>query len=201
MSPFQILSAIKAYPRKIPGNTFFPNWWILALSLSEFGRYSTCAPNGICGPLSDSPNLRSYGVFPSARKSWLWMIPQIIVHTEFPRLPGDLGHFANSNRIPLDQPTIFHPIQTAIIRLTCLLSLFVLLFRQFCWFLIYEVWTSDDSMIMLHWIVKFLWIVRINNFWLLRRLWKLSRTLLRLLWSFALTLIRLYPLRGVTLPL
>ena len=38
ISSSQILSAIKAYPRKILGNTFFPNWWILALCLSEFGR-------------------------------------------------------------------------------------------------------------------------------------------------------------------
>ena len=55
---------------KIPGKTFIPNWWVLALSLSECGRYSTCAPNGIIGPLNNSPNLRSYGVFPSARRSW-----------------------------------------------------------------------------------------------------------------------------------
>ena len=35
MSPFQIPPAIKAHPGKIPGNTFFPNRWILALSLSS----------------------------------------------------------------------------------------------------------------------------------------------------------------------
>ena len=40
------------------------------VSLSEFGRYSTCAPSGITGPLKDLPNLRSYGVVTSARWSW-----------------------------------------------------------------------------------------------------------------------------------
>ena len=49
---------------------FFPNWWIIALSLSEFGRYSTSASNGIIGPLNDSPNLRSCWYFPFARRSW-----------------------------------------------------------------------------------------------------------------------------------
>ena len=72
MSPFQTPPAIKAYPEKIPGNTFLPNWWILALSLSEFRRYSTSAPNGMIGPLNDSPNLRPYGVFPSVRRSWTY---------------------------------------------------------------------------------------------------------------------------------
>ena len=46
VSHFQIPPAIKACPRKLPGNTFLPNWWILAWSLADVGRYSTCTPNG-----------------------------------------------------------------------------------------------------------------------------------------------------------
>ena len=41
------------------------------------------------------------------------MILQIFVHTEFSLLPRDTGHFADSNSIPWDLTTTFHPIQTA----------------------------------------------------------------------------------------
>ena len=37
MSPFQISSAYRAYPRNNPGKTFFPNWWILVWSFAEIG--------------------------------------------------------------------------------------------------------------------------------------------------------------------
>ena len=129
MSPFQILAAIKAYLRKIPGSTFFPNWWIFALSLSEFGRYSTSAPNG---------NLV------------LWMIPKIFVHTGFSRLPGGHGHFADSTSIPQNLTTTTHRMQNAIIRLTSLLLLVVQLVLQFRLFLCEEVWTFEYSMVLLH---------------------------------------------------
>ena len=73
LSPFQIPPAIKAYPGKIPGNTFFPNWWIPALSLGIWEIFHQCTKWN--------------------NQLVLWKIPQIFVHTEFSRLPGGLGHF------------------------------------------------------------------------------------------------------------
>ena len=70
ISSFQIPPAIRSQPRKIPGNTFLPNWWFLDWSFGEVGWYSTIPPKGIIGPLTCSPNRLSYGVFPSARRSW-----------------------------------------------------------------------------------------------------------------------------------
>ena len=69
MSPFQIPPAIKAYPMKIPGNTFFPNWWILAVSFSEDERQNTYAPKGLIGSLTDS-RIFVHVEFSSARRSW-----------------------------------------------------------------------------------------------------------------------------------
>ena len=43
------------------------------------------------------------------------MVPQIVFHTEFSSLSGGLGHFVDSNSIPLNQPTIFHPSPIATI--------------------------------------------------------------------------------------
>ena len=40
-----------------------------------------------------------------------------IVHMEFSRLPGDLGHVADSNNIPQNLTTTYHPVQIAIIQL------------------------------------------------------------------------------------
>ena len=48
----------------------FPNWQILVWSLAEIGWHSTIAPEGIIGPLNGSPNRLSFGIFPSARRSW-----------------------------------------------------------------------------------------------------------------------------------
>ena len=45
------------------------------------------------------------------------------VTRSFPVCPRGLGHFADSNSIPKNQPTIFHPIQIAAILLKYLLSL------------------------------------------------------------------------------
>ena len=68
--PFQIPPATYSGLRKIPGNTFSPNWSILDWSFGEIGWYSFSAPTGIIGPLNDSPNRLSNGVFPSPRRSW-----------------------------------------------------------------------------------------------------------------------------------
>ena len=54
------------------------------------------------GPLNGSPNRLSYGVFPSAKRSW---------------------NFADSNNSPQNQTTIFHPILIVAILLKYLLSL------------------------------------------------------------------------------
>ena len=48
----------------------------------------------------------------------LRMVLQIVFHTEFSHLPGSLGHFADSNSIPWNQTTIFHPILIEAILLT-----------------------------------------------------------------------------------
>ena len=103
--------------------------------LSEFGRYSTSAPNGMIGPLKDSPNF---------------------VHTKFSRLPGGLGHFADSNSIPQNLTITFHPIQIAIKLLMFLLLLVVHLVLQFRLFLNDAVWLFDDSMVILHKICQIL---------------------------------------------
>ena len=49
-----------------------------SLCLSRSSGDSTGAPNGIIGPLNDSSNLRSYGVFPSARRSWTFRRLQLL---------------------------------------------------------------------------------------------------------------------------
>ena len=69
ISPSQNRPAISSKPRKIPSDTFLPNWWILDKPLAEIGWYSTIAPKGIIGPLNGSPYRLSYKVFPSARRS------------------------------------------------------------------------------------------------------------------------------------
>ena len=50
------------------------------------------------------------------------MIHQIFVHFEISRLPGSLGHSADSNTISWNLTTTFHSIQIALIRLMSLLS-------------------------------------------------------------------------------
>ena len=44
--------------------------FVLCLSLGVLGDIQSNASNNITGPLNDSPNLRSFWDFPSARKSW-----------------------------------------------------------------------------------------------------------------------------------
>ena len=43
-------------------------------------------------------------------------VHQIVVHTEFSRLPGGLGELADSNSIPWDLSTIRYPNWTAVAR-------------------------------------------------------------------------------------
>ena len=52
MSLFQIPPAYRAYPRNIPGNIFFPNWWILDWSFGEIGQYSTNETKGMIGTIN-----------------------------------------------------------------------------------------------------------------------------------------------------
>ena len=72
MSPFQILPACNAYPRKIPCKTFDPNWCSLDRSFAEIGCQSTVAPHGITGPSNGIPNRLSQGIFPSDKRSWIF---------------------------------------------------------------------------------------------------------------------------------
>ena len=58
------------------------------------------------------------------------MVRRTVFRVEFSHLPGGLGHFADSNSIPWNQPTIFHPDLIATILQTYLLSLCVLLSQQ-----------------------------------------------------------------------
>ena len=58
-------------PRKNYWKHFLlPNWWILDWSFVEVGWYSTIAPKGIICPPNGCPNRLSYGIFPSAKRSW-----------------------------------------------------------------------------------------------------------------------------------
>ena len=80
----------------------------------------------------------------------LGMILRMAFRKEFSRPLGGLERFADSNSIPYNRTTIVHKILTVGKRLRFLLSLFVLLFRQFRWSRIDEVLTFCDSMIILH---------------------------------------------------
>ena len=91
ISLFQISPAI---------SVFLPNWWTLVLSLVGIGWDSISAPNGIMV---------------------LWMIFQIVFHAVFSHLLGGLGCFADSNSIPKNRTTTFHPVLIVAILLKCLL--------------------------------------------------------------------------------
>ena len=65
-------------------------------------------------------------------------------------MPRGLGHFADSNSIPKDQPTISHPILIVAVLLKNILPLFVQLFQQCHLSRIDEVFRFDDSMTSLH---------------------------------------------------
>ena len=171
----RFLTTVNAYPRKIPGKTFLPNRWSTLIGLAK----KWC----------NTP--------PVLQKEFLalWMVLRIFFHVEFCRLPGGLGHFADSNSIPQNQPTIFHRI----------------LIVQYCWgsFLILRtalsavpfvsdrwVWEFDDSMIDIHKICQTPMIASVNNCWLLWRFEKHSSTLFRVLKSCCFARIRWDPLSG-----
>ena len=70
---------------------------------------------------------------PLRQKGLTWpskMVVQIAVRKVVSHLPGGLGHFADSNSIPQNQPTIFHEILIAAILLKILLSFVARLFQQ-----------------------------------------------------------------------
>ena len=50
----------------------------------------------------------------------LCVVLQIVFHTAYSRLPGSLGHFADSNSIPKSLTITFHPVLTVAILLTYL---------------------------------------------------------------------------------
>ena len=91
MSPFQMLSAYNTDHRKIPGKTFFPNWWSLDWSLAEIGGYSIIDPKGSTCTLNGSQNRRSKGVCPIR----------------------SLERVADNSYIHWKQPSTFHPRRIA----------------------------------------------------------------------------------------
>ena len=58
------------------------------------------------------------------------MVVLVDVREVFSHLIGSLGYFADSNSIPWNQPTTFHPILLVAILLKYILSLVVRLFQQ-----------------------------------------------------------------------
>ena len=86
----------------------------------------------------------------TANKACPRRIHHIFVHFDISRLPGGLGHLADSNSITQNPTTAYHPIQIAKKRLMSLLWFDVQLVLQFRLSLIDEVWLLDDSMMMLH---------------------------------------------------
>ena len=133
MSPLQSLSTIKAYP--------FQKKNLVILSFRVAG-FSLCLSLGVWEvilPLCAEWNNWSFGWF--SKSSFTRSFPFCQEVLNIPQI-AKASHGI--------WPPIFHPIQTAIIRLTFLLLLFVQLVLQFRWFLIYGAWKSDDSMIILH---------------------------------------------------
>ena len=76
------------------------------------------------------------------------MVLRIGFRREFSHLPGGLQHFADSNSIPLNQPTTFHPSPIATVQQTSLILLCVPLSQQY--HSSHEVLKFDDSMTSLH---------------------------------------------------
>ena len=107
------------------------------------------------------------------------------------------GRFADSNSIPQNHPTTFHPIPIAAILLKYLLSHVVQLFQQCHLSRIDEVLKFDDAMIDLYKICQTP--VNCQYQWLLfffRRLEELWKTFVRLIWSLCFARIGLNPLSG-----
>ena len=86
MSPFQIHPAYRAYSRKNPGKTFFPNWWIRDWSVEEIESHSTSDPNGtVC----------------------LKVVSQNVSHLDSSHQTRDLECFEDRYSIPWNPPPIF----------------------------------------------------------------------------------------------
>ena len=75
-------------------------------------------------------NSDSFRPLPETEWSVISMILRIVFHKECFRLPRGLGHFADRNSIPWNQPTNFHPINMVAVLLMFLLGLCVPLFQQ-----------------------------------------------------------------------
>ena len=105
-------------PRKIAGNTFLPNSWILAWSFGEDGWYSTIVPKSIILP---------FEWFSKSSFAWRFPICQEVL---------DISQTAN-----------FHPILTVATLLMCLLSLVGRHFQRCHLSRIDEVLKCGDSMI------------------------------------------------------
>ena len=87
---------------------------------SSFLVIGTFFAFSLLGCVSDASNFSnssfsairiSSSQIPPANKACSRKIPQIFVHFEISRLPGDLGHLADSNSIPWNPTTSCHPIQ------------------------------------------------------------------------------------------
>ena len=78
------------------------------------------------------------------------MVLQTVFNTVFSQRPRGLGHVADGNSIPWNQPTIFHPILIVATLLKFLLSLFVRLFPRCHLSRIDDVLKFDGSMTDLH---------------------------------------------------
>ena len=129
MSPFQIPFAISHTQERFLAKLSCQIGEVLIDLALEWGGVQPWPRKGIIGPLNGSPKP---------------------CQTEFSRLPGGLGHFADSNSIPQNQPTIFHSILIVTVLLKLLLLLFVPRFQQYHLSRIDEVSRFDVSTIFLH---------------------------------------------------
>ena len=144
-------------------------------SIQDQQRYQVKLSGQIDEVLIDL-ELKSDGIQPVLQNELLvlGMVVRIVFHSEFSHLSGGLGHFADSNSIPQNQQTIFHPILIVATLLKYPLSLFVRLFQRCHLCLIDEVSKFDDSMIDLRNIFQIPINARKHNFWFVRRLEELS---------------------------
>ena len=100
--------------------------------------------------------LKSDEIQPLLRKELLalGMVLQTVFHKEFSHRPGGLGRFADSNSIPKNQTTIFHPI-LIVATLKCLLSVVEWLSQRCHLSRMDEVSKCSDSMLDLQMISRF----------------------------------------------
>ena len=87
---------------------------------------------------------------PTKKRLDPWMALRITFHREFSHLTRALEHCADSNSIPQDQLTIFHPNPSVIVLVLFLLLFSVQLSHQYRSSQIDEALKFEDSMIDLH---------------------------------------------------